>query len=218
MNTGTILRPCSFNMLEFYLLKVSALDVAKQTSYTFPRNGFGWHCNFENYIFVRTNWRWCMVRGFGSMKFVAGVISMPCGAPANISKWFVQWLHRRVIASADAIARRMTAVWCMDVRSLGPMFFVENNENRKSVEIMQLQYVCILSLEIISTGRCETKQLYVPTQQFWMTLQFRKLDFFYNIDAGALFGALSLWNSLAGAISMPCGAPTRGRSRVMSLP
>ena len=41
-----------------------------------------------------------------------------------------------------------------------------------------------------------------------MERKFRNREIFQNIDAGERFGPLKSWNSFAGAISMPCGAPT----------
>ena len=41
-----------------------------------------------------------------------------------------------------------------------------------------------------------------------MDRKFRNHDFFQNIDAGEGLRFLNSRNSLAGAISMPCGAPT----------
>ena len=41
-----------------------------------------------------------------------------------------------------------------------------------------------------------------------MSPKFGNHEIFQNIDAGERFRPLNSWNSLAGAISMPCGAPT----------
>ena len=57
-----------------------------------------------------------------------------CFAAARLSfTWLVEWLHRRVIASAGAIARRLALVRCMRVRCLGRIFDIATDESQKSL-------------------------------------------------------------------------------------
>ena len=56
-------------------------------------------------------------------------------------KSLVEWLHRREIASARAIAHTNALVQSVISRPLGNILVTINNENHKSLQIMQLQYV-----------------------------------------------------------------------------
>ena len=58
----------------------------------------------------------------------------------------------------------------------------------------------------MTSGRCESRKLYASKQLGACNWEFRNVQFFENIDAGEGFGPLNPPKSLAGAISMPCGA------------
>ena len=101
-------------------------------------------------------------------------------------KWFVEWLHGRVIASAGGFVPRIGLVRCMNFRSLDLIFSVVQGGSWKFFLIILFEYVWIWFPESISAGRCETKQLYVArldfcmTQQFWFLLM-QKIDFLVNV-------------------------------------
>ena len=59
----------------------------------------------------------------------------------------------------------------------------------------------------ITSGRCESRKLYVAKQLGAWTGNFRNDEIFGKVDAGEGFKHLKSPKSLAGAISMPCGAP-----------
>ena len=52
------------------------------------------------------------------------------------------------------------------------------------------------------------KKVIRPQATWSMDRKFGNHEIFQNIDAGEGLGRVNSWNSLAGAISMPCGAPT----------
>ena len=60
-------------------------------------------------------------------------IAMSCGAPTYHYTWLVEWLHRRVISSAGAIAPRIGLQQSMRFRSLTLIFDIENDVIRNSV-------------------------------------------------------------------------------------
>ena len=68
--------------------------------------------------------------------------------------------------------------------------------------------VCEDSFAVAMTsGRCESRKLYVARQLGAWTGNFRNDQNFGNVDACEGFRPLNSPKSLAGAISMLCGAP-----------
>ena len=58
----------------------------------------------------------------------------------------------------------------------------------------------------MTSGRCGSRKLYASKQPWCMHSNFRNAEFFENIDAGEGLRPLNPPKSLAGSISMPCGA------------
>ena len=86
-------------------------------------SNFRWTQNIE--IFGQT----CRFRALGRLKNT--------GPPRpQAYKWFVEWLHRKVISSAGAIARRIGLVQCVRFRSSRSIFERTIVEIRKSVRIV----------------------------------------------------------------------------------
>ena len=103
-------------------------------------------------------------RPLNSWNSLAGAISMPCGAPTYHFKWLVEWLHRRLISSAGAIARRKVVVQSMRFRTLTMVFVTINDVCWKLLKIIMSAGVWISFSESITAGRCEMKKLYVTKQ------------------------------------------------------
>ena len=81
--------------------------------------------------------------GFGHQKsriFFAGANFIASRRRGSYFKCLVEWLHRREIASAGAIAHTNELVQSGVFRSLDRIFAIEKNEFRKSLETIQLQY------------------------------------------------------------------------------
>ena len=80
----------------------------------------------------RKCWSWWTVSAANMLKF-SRWREFQCFAAARFSfTWLVEWLHRRVIASAGSIARRFGLVQSVRFRSLNRISDIENNESRKS--------------------------------------------------------------------------------------
>ena len=147
--------------------------------------------------------------GFGHQKsriFFAGANFIVSRHRGSYFKCLVEWLHRRGIASAGAIAHTNELVQCVNFRSLDRISLTETIESRKSFEIMQLQYVWIWFSESMTASRFETKKLYVPAQGWCMASKFQKLEIFENIEASEGFGHPKSRIFFAGANFIACGA------------
>ena len=72
--------------------------------------------------------------------FFAGANFIASRRRGSYFKCLVEWLHRREIASAGALAHTIALVHSGHFRSLDRIFAIEKNESRKSFENIQLQY------------------------------------------------------------------------------
>ena len=129
--------------------------------------------------------------GFGhynSWIFFAGANFIASRRRGSYFKCFVEWLHRREIASAGAIAHTNALVQFVLLRPLGRISVAEMNWSRKFLLPIQFQYYWISFSESMTASRCETKKLYVAKLGWCMAPKFRKLDIFENIEAGEWFG------------------------------
>ena len=142
-----------------------------------------------------------------SRNSLAGAISMPCGAPTYHSKWLVEWLHRRVISSTGTIARRKVVVQSRRFRTLA-MIFVAINDVFWNIW-RSLCRRCLIFISWKYHGWALRNEKVIRAQATGpMSLKFGNHEIFKNIDAGEGLTPIKSRNSLAGAISMPCGAPT----------
>ena len=120
-------------------------------------------------------------RPLNSWNSLAGAISMPCGAPTFHPTWFVEWLHRRVISSTGALARRKAVVRSGCFRTLSFISVTVNDVIVKSFEIVWSARASRRFPASITVRRCETRKLYVAKQpgpwtgNFEMTKFSRKL-------------------------------------------
>ena len=126
-------------------------------------------------------------------------------AARNQFKWLVEWLHRRVIASAGAIAHTMALVQSIRLRLLDRIFCSEKNASLKSFVAKYFRYIWILCSESTTVGRSESKKLQVAEQWWCMEPKFRKFGNFENIEVGGVFGHQNWWNWFAGANFIACG-------------
>ena len=150
--------------------------------------------------------------GLGHQKsriFFAGANFIALRRRGSYFKCLVEWLHRRGIASAGAIAHTNVLVRCMLFRSLDEIFLVEKNRLRKCIRIMQLHYCWISFSESMTASRCEMEKLYVPTLGWCMPPKFRKFEIVENIEAGEGFGHQKSRICFVGANFIACGAAAR---------
>ena len=81
--------------------------------------------------------------GFGRPKsriFFAGANFIALRRHGSYFKCLVEWLHRREIAPAGAIAHTIPLVQSIVFRSLDWIFAIGKNESRTSFENIQIQY------------------------------------------------------------------------------
>ena len=121
-------------MFEDYFLKVSRSGVAKQKKIYVAKQ----RCHMrpksrklENFENIDAG------EGFGHENrpnFFAGANFIASRGRGSSCKCLVEWLHRREIAPAGAIAHTMALVQSGTFRSLDRIFVFEKDESRKSFE------------------------------------------------------------------------------------
>ena len=194
-------------VFEFHFLEVSRLDVANQESYTLPRNRFHGPEIWKSWIFPKY-WRWWRVQASKITKFVRWR-DFNALRRAHVSfTWLVEWLHPKsnIVYRGDCSTKGGRTIralsnfdlhfrenkWCIPKtfadrcvrRCLNFMFWKYHGWTLRNKKVIRYQ----------ATGSMD--------RTFW------NHEIFQNIDAGEGFRPLRSRNSFAGAISMPCGAPT----------
>ena len=191
----------------FSFPKVSRLDVAKQKSYTLPSNLVHGQEIWKSLIFPKY-WRWWTAQASKITKFVRWR-DFNALRRAHVSfTWFVKWLHPN---SNIVYTGNCSTKGCRLIRSFLNFDFHFRD-----------QTWCILKT---FENRCVRRCLNFTSWKYhgWtlrikkviriratgsMDRKFENHEIFQNIDAGERLRPLKSRNSLAGAISMPCGAPT----------
>ena len=140
-------------------LQVSRSGVAKQESYTNPSNLVR-EPEILEWQHFRENWRCWGVQASKFMKFVRWRDFNALRRPTLSFTWLVEWLHRRVISSTGAIARRMPVVRSVGFRTSPLIFVAVINAFWKSFEINQSARVSRRFPASITARRCQTRKLY----------------------------------------------------------
>ena len=157
--------------------------------------------NFRKY------WRWWRVQPSKFTKIARWRDFNALRRPTLSFTWLVEWLHRRVISSAGTFAPRRAVVQSIRFQSLTLIFVTENDVIRTIVQT-------IVSADVLGFVFCDydawalrIKKVTRAQATWCMDRKFWNDQIFENIDAGERFRPLNPLKSLAGAISMPCGAP-----------
>ena len=91
--------------------------------------------------------------------------------PSLVGTWLVEWLHRRVIASAGAIRQRKVAMWSVRLRHSDRFFDVEMDRSQKFLLIRLQHFYRRTFSESISFRRCKIKKLYRAKQRVpWLEI------------------------------------------------
>ena len=194
-------------VFEFHFPEVSRLDVAKQTSYTWPSNRFHGPEIWKSWNFLKY-WRWWTAQASKIMKF-ARWRDFNALRRAHVSfTWLVEWLHRKsnIVYRGNCFTKGGRTI-----RTVSNFDLCFRDHKRCVLKTFEDRCVrrCLNFIFWKYHGWALRIKKVIRYQATWsMDRNFGNHDFFENVDAGEGFRFLNSWNSVAGAISMPCGAPT----------
>ena len=200
------LKPLCLPVFEFHFLKVSRLDVANQESYTGPSTRahdveFWKWWKFQKYR------RWWGVQTSKITKFVRWR-DFNALRRAHVSfTWLVEWLHPK----SNSVYSDCSTKGGRSIHALSK--FDLNFRDHKWCILKNFWNRCVRRCLNFTFpkyhGWTLRNQKVIRYQATWsMDRKFGNHGIFQNIDAGEGFRPLNSRNSFAGAISMPCGAPT----------
>ena len=191
----------------FYFLKVSRLGVANQESYTVTSNRFHGPEIWKSWIFPKY-WRWWGVQASKFMKFVRWR-DFNALRRAHVS---FQVTCRVVTPKSNIVYRGDCSTKCgRTIRAVSNFdlhfrdhkwCILKNFWNRRVRRCLNFTFWKYHGWAL------RIKKVIRNQATGSMDRKFRNHEIFQNIDAGERFRPLKSRNSLAGAISMPCGAPT----------
>ena len=194
-------------MFGFYFLKVLRLDVAKHKSYTGPSSRFHGPEIWKSWNFPKY-WRWWGVQASKITKF-ARWRDFNALRRAHVSfTWLVEWLHPKsnIVYRGDCSTKGGRTI-----RALSKFDF--DFRDHKWCILKTFENRCVRRWLNFTSWKyhgwtLRIKKVIRDQATGSMDRKFENHEIFENIDAGERLRPLKSRNSFAGAISMPCGAPT----------